>query len=137
MKIHFVAPHKKAIKMKTIFCSVSRSLSLLLLFCTLARNKISAFSHSRSFPFIKMLFFRFSSHSFQELAISSTEKRNWRGICIALLVISGVLSIIVFSIFLLSPGRWKLWGENCEWKCVSLSLISLLHSQLFLIDSVE
>lgn len=43
--------------------------------------------------------------SLQELAISSTEKRNWRGICIALLVISAVLSIIVFSIFLLSPGK--------------------------------
>lgn len=38
------------------------------------------------------------------MAISSSEKRNWRGICIALLVISAVLSIIVFSIFLLSPG---------------------------------
>jgi hypothetical protein len=42
---------------------------------------------------------------FQEMVISSTEKRNWRGICIALLVISAVLSIIVFSIFLLSPGE--------------------------------
>ncbi|XP_063707087.1 inactive dipeptidyl peptidase 10 [Culicoides brevitarsis] len=39
----------------------------------------------------------------QELTIASVEKRNWRGIFIALLVIAGVLGLIVFSIFLLSP----------------------------------
>lgn len=56
----------------------------------------------------------FPLFSFKELAISSTEKRNWRGICIALLVISAVLSIIVFSIFLLSPGKLcnHLYAEN-------------------------
>lgn len=57
------------------------------------------------------------------MAISSTEKRNWRGICIALLVISAVLSIIVFSIFLLSPGMF-VWKKK--------KLLSLSHSCEFL-----
>ncbi|EAA12145.6 AGAP000848-PA, partial [Anopheles gambiae str. PEST] len=38
-----------------------------------------------------------------ELTVSSSEKRNWRGIFIALLVIAAVLGLIVFSILLLSP----------------------------------
>lgn len=40
---------------------------------------------------------------FEELTVSSSEKRNWRGILIALLVIAAVLGLIVFSILLLSP----------------------------------
>nr|XP_040224536.2 prolyl endopeptidase FAP [Anopheles coluzzii] len=40
---------------------------------------------------------------FEELTVSSSEKRNWRGIFIALLVIAAVLGLIVFSILLLSP----------------------------------
>ncbi|XP_049546187.1 uncharacterized protein LOC125957484 isoform X1 [Anopheles darlingi] len=39
----------------------------------------------------------------KELTVSSSEKRNWRGIFIALLVIAAVLGLIVFSILLLSP----------------------------------
>ncbi|KAL7050442.1 hypothetical protein ACKWTF_004084 [Chironomus riparius] len=73
---------------------------------------------------------------FEELAISSTEKRNWRGICIALLVISAVLSIIVFSIFLLSPeiedtriyGRRLLlsdiYNDSLKWKSFNGSWIN-------------
>lgn len=41
----------------------------------------------------------------QELTVSSTEKKNWRGIFIALLVIVAVLGLILFSIFLLTPGK--------------------------------
>jgi hypothetical protein len=40
---------------------------------------------------------------FQELVSIAPNERNWRGICIALLVIVGVLSLIVFFIVLLSP----------------------------------
>uniref|UniRef100_A0A182J433 Peptidase S9 prolyl oligopeptidase catalytic domain-containing protein n=1 Tax=Anopheles atroparvus TaxID=41427 RepID=A0A182J433_ANOAO len=40
---------------------------------------------------------------FEELTVSSSEKRNWRGIFIALLVIAAVLGLIVFSILLLQP----------------------------------
>lgn len=40
---------------------------------------------------------------FQELAVSSPNERNWRGIFIALLVIAAVLGLIVFSIVLVSP----------------------------------
>lgn len=44
----------------------------------------------------------------QELVAASPGERNWRGIFIALLVIAAVLGLIVFSIFLLSPGKYKL-----------------------------
>ncbi|XP_048517824.1 inactive dipeptidyl peptidase 10 [Dendroctonus ponderosae] len=39
----------------------------------------------------------------EELAVSSPNERNWRGIFIALLVIAAVLGLIVFSIVLVSP----------------------------------
>ncbi|XP_026680977.1 venom dipeptidyl peptidase 4-like [Diaphorina citri] len=39
----------------------------------------------------------------EELVSIAPNERNWRGICIALLVIVGVLSLIVFFIVLLSP----------------------------------
>ncbi|XP_037937726.1 dipeptidyl aminopeptidase-like protein 6 [Teleopsis dalmanni] len=39
----------------------------------------------------------------EELVAISPERRNWRGIFIALLVIAAVCSLIIFSIFLLSP----------------------------------
>lgn len=58
----------------------------------------------------------------------SPERRNWRGIFIALLVIAAVFSLIIFSIFLLSPedeglrirGRRILpsdiLGRSLQWK---------------------
>jgi len=58
----------------------------------------------------------------------SPERRNWRGIFIALLVIAAVFSLIIFSIFLLSPedeglrirGRRMLpsdiLGRSLQWK---------------------
>lgn len=49
----------------------------------------------------------------------SPERRNWRGIFIALLVIAAVFSLIIFSIFLLSPGKLLL-------------LLQRLHLQIFM-----
>ncbi|XP_052857329.1 inactive dipeptidyl peptidase 10 isoform X2 [Drosophila gunungcola] len=63
-----------------------------------------------------------------ELVAISPERRNWRGIFIALLVIAAVFSLIIFSIFLLSPedeglrirGRRMLpsdiLGRSLQWK---------------------
>ncbi|KAK9886603.1 hypothetical protein WA026_017525 [Henosepilachna vigintioctopunctata] len=39
----------------------------------------------------------------EELAVTSANERNWRGIFIALLVIVAVLGLILFSIVLVSP----------------------------------
>ena len=58
------------------------------------------------------------------MVISSSEKRNWRGICIALLVISAVLGVIVFSIFLLSPGNKQSQYSN---KFIHLTTSSTFH----------
>ncbi|XP_016039738.2 inactive dipeptidyl peptidase 10 isoform X1 [Drosophila simulans] len=64
----------------------------------------------------------------EELVAISPERRNWRGIFIALLVIAAVFSLIIFSIFLLSPedeglrirGRRMLpsdiLGRSLQWK---------------------
>ncbi|XP_017463219.1 PREDICTED: dipeptidyl aminopeptidase-like protein 6, partial [Rhagoletis zephyria] len=63
-----------------------------------------------------------------ELVAISPERRNWRGIFIALLVIAAVFSLIIFSIFLLSPedeglrirGRpmtlADILGKSLKWK---------------------
>ncbi|XP_023035131.1 inactive dipeptidyl peptidase 10 isoform X2 [Drosophila willistoni] len=63
-----------------------------------------------------------------ELVAISPERRNWRGIFIALLVIAAVFSLIIFSIFLLSPedeglrirGRRMLpsdiLGKSLQWR---------------------
>ncbi|XP_049310132.1 inactive dipeptidyl peptidase 10 isoform X1 [Bactrocera dorsalis] len=64
----------------------------------------------------------------EELVAISPERRNWRGIFIALLVIAAVFSLIIFSIFLLSPedeglrirGRHMvlpdILGKSLQWK---------------------
>ncbi|XP_037906971.1 inactive dipeptidyl peptidase 10 isoform X2 [Hermetia illucens] len=64
----------------------------------------------------------------EELVAISPERRNWRGIFIALLVIAAVFSLIIFSIFLLSPedegarikGRRMtlsdITGKSLRWK---------------------
>ncbi|XP_017056243.1 inactive dipeptidyl peptidase 10 isoform X2 [Drosophila ficusphila] len=74
--------------------------------------------------------FRSRGHhiTIEELVAISPERRNWRGIFIALLVIAAVFSLIIFSIFLLSPedeglrirGRRMLpsdiLGRSLQWK---------------------
>ncbi|XP_037937723.1 inactive dipeptidyl peptidase 10-like isoform X1 [Teleopsis dalmanni] len=64
----------------------------------------------------------------EELVAISPERRNWRGIFIALLVIAAVFSLIIFSIFLLTPedeglhlrGRHlilnDILGKSLRWK---------------------
>ncbi|XP_055910172.1 inactive dipeptidyl peptidase 10 isoform X1 [Eupeodes corollae] len=72
----------------------------------------------------------------EELVAISPERRNWRGIFIALLVIAAVFSLIIFSIFLLSPedegsrirGRRMVLsdviGNSLEWKTFNGSWIN-------------
>ncbi|XP_049310134.1 inactive dipeptidyl peptidase 10 isoform X3 [Bactrocera dorsalis] len=74
--------------------------------------------------------FRSRGHhiTIEELVAISPERRNWRGIFIALLVIAAVFSLIIFSIFLLSPedeglrirGRHMvlpdILGKSLQWK---------------------
>lgn len=53
--------------------------------------------------------------AFQDLVgMSNAQKRNWRGILIALMVIVAVLAMIIMSVVLLTPeedfglgGRWR------------------------------
>ncbi|XP_055384711.1 inactive dipeptidyl peptidase 10 [Condylostylus longicornis] len=72
----------------------------------------------------------------EELVAISPERRNWRGIFIALLVIAAVFSLIIFSIFLLSPedeatrvkGRRfvlsDITSQGLKWKSFNTSWIS-------------
>lgn len=49
------------------------------------------------------LMFRYFRFVLQELITVTPNERNWRGICIALLVIVAVLGLILLFIVLLSP----------------------------------
>ncbi|XP_061389965.1 inactive dipeptidyl peptidase 10-like, partial [Musca vetustissima] len=60
-----------------------------------------------------------------ELVAISPERRNWRGIFIALLVIAAVFSLIIFSIFLLSPE-----DEALRLRGVRLTLSDILSKRL-------
>ncbi|XP_073828737.1 inactive dipeptidyl peptidase 10 isoform X2 [Musca autumnalis] len=61
----------------------------------------------------------------EELVAISPERRNWRGIFIALLVIAAVFSLIIFSIFLLSPE-----DEALRLRGVRLTLSDILSKRL-------
>uniref|UniRef100_A0A1I8PJ51 Uncharacterized protein n=1 Tax=Stomoxys calcitrans TaxID=35570 RepID=A0A1I8PJ51_STOCA len=60
----------------------------------------------------------------EELVAISPERRNWRGIFIALLVIAAVFSLIIFSIFLLSPE-----DEALRLRGVRLTLSDILSKR--------
>lgn len=49
----------------------------------------------------KKLFLRYSQ---QDLVASAEEEKNYKGMCIAFVVIGAICSLIIVSIILLTPG---------------------------------
>lgn len=89
----------------------------------IVRNKMYNNPHIKSTISLQFCFLIDS----QELVASSPSERNWRGILIALLVIMAVLGLILFAIFLLSPGSMQFNTPTLIYNLNNLNVRGLAH----------
>jgi hypothetical protein len=59
----------------------------------------------------------------QDLGSSGGPPRNWKGIGIALVVIVGVMSLVIMSVIVLTPGKQTERGPNQEGRVCTLHRI--------------
>lgn len=69
--------------------------------------------------------------SYQDLGSSDGPPRNWKGIGIAMVVIVAVMSLVILSVILLTPGKNKSQSNKIKKEGLYCNVEMVLHFRMY------